>query len=335
MYGQEWAEEKIERHLAAASLIPFGISYLDDALLGIMPNDLMLVGARTGRGKTELATTIAFNAAARGRDVVFFALEADKWEIQRRMKYRKLAQLWQQHFANTAAGSQMKFPRYREWLVQGYDPQWDGVEKEAERELAQGTTSLRVVYKGAKYSAEQFVRDLEGLDETQLIIVDHLHYFDLVGNNETDGLKRAIHAIRNAALHHAKPVLLLAHLRKSVGKEQRVLPGLDDFHGHSDIAKVSTTVLLMAPAAQHPGIGAYPTYFHIAKCRTAAEVTPYAAVMGFDYATNCYTDRYHLEAASFFDDPKPIERADQFPDWARRAIKPMGTPMKERYDNRR
>ncbi|HND85068.1 MAG TPA: DnaB-like helicase C-terminal domain-containing protein, partial [Pseudobdellovibrionaceae bacterium] len=41
------------------NLIPFGISFLDGALDGILPNDLILIGAATGAGKTTLATQLA------------------------------------------------------------------------------------------------------------------------------------------------------------------------------------------------------------------------------------------------------------------------------------
>ena len=316
MFDQEWQSEKIERHLLAAAVIPFGISFLDDALYGILPNELMLVGARTGRGKTELATSIAVNAASKHRNVMFFALEADKWEIQRRIKYRKLAQAYHENYS----GSSLKFPRMREWLVKGFDRDWEAIEKMVEQDIGNETSTLQIAYKGAKYSVDQFCSEIEALKDIDLIIVDHLHYFDLVGSNETEGLKKAIHAIRSAAIHHGKPVVLLAHLRKSDKSSTKVLPDLDDFHGHSDIVKVATTVLLMAPADAHGELGVYPTYFHVAKCRTAAEVTPFAAVHGFDFKSNNYSQKYILEKASFFKDPEPIE--GDFPEWAKRAIKP-------------
>lgn len=318
MFENEWKQEKMERHLLAAAAVPFGISFLDDALYGILPNDLMLVGARTGRGKTELATSIAINAAAKGRNVTFFALEADKWEIQRRMKYRRLAQAFHENYSSAT----MKFPRFREWLVKGYHSDWDAIENIVERDLVLDTASLRISYKGEGYTTSEFVSEINSLVDCDLIIVDHLHYFDLGGMNETEGLKKAIHAIRSAAIHHGKPVVLLAHLRKSDKSSTKILPELDDFHGHSDIVKVATTVLLMSPAEKHQGMGVYPTYFHIAKCRTASDVTPFAAVHGFDFKSNNYSDKYILEKASFFKDPEPIESAKDFPEWAKRAIKP-------------
>lgn len=327
MFGPEWHNEKIDRHLLSAKAIPFGVSYLDDALIGLLPNELLLMGARSGAGKTAFATHLAMHAANKSRRVVFFALEADEWEIQRRMKYRKMSQLWAENYGSSAKAA--KFPRFREWLQMGYDADWDAIEKFADQELKIQTITLEIAYKGAHYTPDQFVAELESLQDVDLIIIDHLHYFDLAssaGQNETEGLKKAIHAIRNAALHFGKPIVLLAHLRKNTGHSKSVLPGMDEFHGHSDIAKVSTTILLTAPAREfeNEGLGEYPTYFHIAKCRTAGEVVPYAGVLGFDFKKNGYSEKYHLCEASHFENPKKIEDMNKIPTWAKNCIRPTG-----------
>lgn len=314
MFESEWHSEKVERHLQAAQVFPFGISYLDDALVGIFPNDLILVGARTGRGKTELATTLAFNAAAKSKNVSFFALEADKLEIQRRIKYRKLAAMYHANYANSST-VKLRFPRYVEWLTQGYVEEWDALEQMAEKELGLETASLQIHYMGSKYTVNQFANDMESIkDDTELIIIDHLHYFDLAdARNEFDGLKRAIHKIRDLSVHDGIPIVLLAHLRKGF-----LFPTLDDFHGHSDIVKLATTVILLAPA-EDESVGHFPTYFHIAKARKAAEATPYVATMGFDRETNSYKQKYFLSTSNFQEKPKAITESGRVPLWAKRA----------------
>jgi len=327
MFEEEWSLEQTERYLLSTKTVHFGVSYLDDALGGILPNELMLIGARTGRGKTELATFIACQAAKEMKRVAFFALEADQWEIQRRLKYRKIVQAMKQHFPT------LPVPRFREWLMAGYDPDMHGVEKILEKELRLDTSELKVVYKNERYTAEHFVKEFEGMqNEYDLFIIDHLHYFDTDEKNESEGLKKAIHSIRNAAIYHGKPVILLAHLRKANLSSAKTLPDIDDFHGHSDIVKVSTTVLLLAPVPPEKiegNLGSYPTYFHIAKCRTAGEVTPYAAIMGFDFANNKYSDDYFLQKTFLMKDPEPIESSGDIPKWAKHAIKPKSNFYKE------
>lgn len=325
MHRQEWDEERTDRYLLAAKVTPFGVSYLDDALISLLPNELLVVGAKTGRGKTELATAMAYNMAARGKNVVFFALEADRLEIHRRIRYRKLTQLYYKHYGKDHA---FKMPRYREWILQGYSSEWHAFEKELDNQIAIDSMTLRLLYKDKRYRVNEFLKEFEALEkETDIFFIDHLHYFDVTGTTETEGLKEIIHTIRDAAIHHGKPVILLSHLRKAQALINKTLPDLDDFHGHSDIVKVATTVLIISPVPRDKiqnDMGIFPTYFHIAKCRTAAEVTPYVAAIGFDAAENKYNENYYLQQALFTEDPKPIERMMDIPDWAKRAIRQRG-----------
>jgi len=62
--------------------ISTGIRPLDDLLGGINPGELLVIGARTGVGKTSLALTITLNAAKQGENCLFFSLEQPKREIQ-------------------------------------------------------------------------------------------------------------------------------------------------------------------------------------------------------------------------------------------------------------
>lgn len=318
MLENEWHAEKVDRHLIAARVFPFGVSFLDDALVGILPNDLIVIGARTGRGKTEFATTVAFNGASKGKRVLFFALEADKWEVQRRMKYRAISRLYEQNYKG--GFSKLDWPRYSEWLVQGFTTEWDALEKEAERQLKVDAADLEIVYTGERYTVEQFIEQFESLSQDKdLIIIDHLHYFDF-GGREFEELPKAIHAIRDKALFASKPVILIAHLRKGDRNGTDGLPTLDDFHGHSDIVKVATNVLIMSPAPddQAGNLGIFPTYFHIAKSRRASENLPWVGVMSFDRGSNTYAQQYLVAKSKGKEQPE-LARADQIPKWFKRA----------------
>lgn len=313
MYQNEWLEEKVDRHVGAARVIPYDVAFLDDALVGIFPNDLILLGALTGRGKTEFATSVALNASKRGKSVLFYALEADRWEIQRRLKYRALSQVYFENYAG-----KFYWPRYSEWLAKGMDPDFDALEKLAEEQLHRDMLDLKIIYKGGKFTVKDFAEELEHMGEdVDLLVVDHLHYFDLDAKTETEGLKQAAHSMRNLSIHLGKPILLLAHLRKHGAG----FPTLDDFHGHSDIVKVATQVILMAAATsqESQSAGHFPTYFHIAKSRRASENLPFVGVLGFDRQRNCYNERYYLAKHGGTDEPELITRANEIPPWFRRA----------------
>jgi replicative DNA helicase len=324
MYREEWQTERAERALNGGP-IKFGVPYLDDALGGILKNDLLLIGAKTGRGKTALAAQMAQDMARRGKNVVFYALEADKWEIHTRMLYREMGRLFFEHLAKEAKGIQ--FPRYREFICAGADPDWLPLENAAQEKLHMDTLSLRIVYKGGNFGAAQFAKELEAhkADGTDVVIVDHLHYFDLDEKSETEGLKKAVHAVRNAALFNSTPIILLGHLRKSDRRSERSTPHLEDFHGHSDIVKVATTVLLLSPVPEKEGAtsdekSSFRTYFHIAKARTAAEVTPFVAIHSFSLARNQYSREYQLCRDFPFKDPEPVPYTE-IPRWAVNAMK--------------
>jgi replicative DNA helicase len=85
--------ERSERRRLGARALPYHHAFLDDYLRCIMPNDLILLGAETGAGKTELARHIGAANARNGKRVYYFALEAEDKEIERRTKYAELAGL--------------------------------------------------------------------------------------------------------------------------------------------------------------------------------------------------------------------------------------------------
>lgn len=62
-----------------------GLLELDEALGPIMPGELGIIAARTGCGKTSLATQWAEHAAAKGRPVLFVSLEMRDAELVKRM----------------------------------------------------------------------------------------------------------------------------------------------------------------------------------------------------------------------------------------------------------
>ena len=56
-YTPEFDETQIKK------VIPYGITYLDKMLIGIQPDELVLIGAPSGGGKSECVNQIATNAA--------------------------------------------------------------------------------------------------------------------------------------------------------------------------------------------------------------------------------------------------------------------------------
>ena len=87
-WKEPFLEEAIERFsMKKNDLCSYGVPCLDHALGGIYKNDLVVVGADSGVGKSELVLNIAKYNASRGKRVVLYYLEGGHTEAMRRMKW--------------------------------------------------------------------------------------------------------------------------------------------------------------------------------------------------------------------------------------------------------
>jgi hypothetical protein len=155
-------------------------------------------------------------------------------------------------------------------------------------------------------------------DQADLIIVDHLHYIDIEDENENRGFKTLIKAMRDVALAIGRPVLLVAHLRKSDRSRKRIVPDKEDFHGSSDVIKIATDTILLAPALCAPSAkhGVANTFFSIPKAREAGG-TRLVALCEFDWRARAYADHYTLGRETKPGEWEPLEK-DEVPSWAHR-----------------
>lgn len=326
----DFTDELVDRHLIAASVIPTGNTWLDDAFAGgINKRQLILVAAKTGVGKTFFGVQLARFAAVAGRRVTYFALEAERHEIHRRMIYYELTSLLAKNFP------QLKTPRYREWLHAGYSPEWNALETEVRSRMAIELQTLSVRYQTQVYTAEQFRKDVDHEVETatdaerpELIIIDHLHHFFLSSGDENQELKSIIHSIKRLHDRHQVPIVLLAQLRKNDGgaTNKRSLPMLEDIRGTAALTDVATDALIISGfpkdrIGELPSNFHNPMFFHLAKSRTAAEARQFAAVVSFNAREGRYAEEYLLCKTKLFEDPEPALAGD-VPAFAKHARKP-------------
>lgn len=303
-----------KRRELAARVIPFNVSYLDDCCLGIYPTDLIVMSAAPGAGKTTLGALLAQKASASGRRVNFFALEAHRNEIEQRMFFRELY----------ATARDRGIPReglsFQRWMY-GQCESFAFLESDARERLEMRLINCSTFYRETAFNHEDVTKTFLAVrGETDLIVLDHLHYVDLDPGNENAELKRVIKAIRDAALDMEIPVIVIAHLRKKDMRAKRIIPDIDDIHGSSDIVKVATKVVLMAPGRSLPQSDKQRvamTIMQVAKDRFAG-TNGFAAVMQYDLESLEYRDTYALGrltpgADSFEDTPSP-------PAWAKRAV---------------
>jgi len=314
--AREWLKVAREKRTTdRKGSFDIGVSYVDEYSAGIFPDDLMLVGAATGVGKTTLVSMLTELAAAAGRRVFFFALEAAEAEIESKLFYRELAALCYRENVVPAEG--MRFVDFRrgrcDWIPSKY------IEK-AEIEVEKRLEGVTTYYKGKEFSTKDVHRlFLAHQDEADLFILDHVHYIDHDDSNENRALKDITKAIRDTALLMGKPVICVAHLRKKQAGDKKLLPDVDDFHGSSDLVKIATKVLVVGRAwEQKPEKNYYsPTYMHIAKDRSAGKCRQ-IALFNFDMRRWRYSKKYSLGIAKGGTKFAPINITDR-PAWAESA----------------
>lgn len=301
--------EKIERHGLSGKLLKFGIKFLDDALRGILPNDLILLGAPTGIGKTELCVQIALANLGEGKRVHFIALEAEPYEIERRLIFPLIAEAYYQD------KDRMKLERklnMTDWMIGKFNDELSRYEENIYEYFVSAFKDLFTFYKSGKFGVDEMIYNITSVcDQTDLIIIDHVHYFDWDDDNDNRAIKNIAKKVREVALEIGKPVILIAHLRKKDRGSKELCASADEFHGSSDLTKIATKIITIASAGLIDG-DKYGTYFRIAKNRIDGSVTRFLARINFDYKRRKYEDEYKLG----FSNSTKFEEVGDYPYWA-------------------
>ncbi len=317
--------ERAERLAQAQKLLKYGTGYLDDTLGAIIPNDLIVIGASTGAGKTQLATSIALeNASQGGIDLAgvpahYFALEAEENEIERRIKYGIISGEYYRDGAENKP-----YICYMDWRMGKNDHIFKPLEEKMEPVFAAAVKNLNTLYRtSGSFDLSSLERHLlDVVTESRLIVIDHLHYIDTEGDDENKAYKRVVKLVRDIVLHYSVPVILIAHLRKKQGgrNQHTLMPVIDDFHGTSDVPKIATTCIMMAPAFDHASAHPwqYPTYIGAVKARLDGSRTRYAGLVNFDARTSRYEHSYRLAKMGELLNSGSFEdlMGNQIPRWA-------------------
>lgn len=294
------------------NVLRWGISYLDDALDGIFANDLVLLGAPPGVGKTALCTGIAHTNLLDGKKVHFIALEAHEYEIERRIKFKYLSQIF---FADQNRPRLDGPLNFKSWYRGRFDEQLKRYSDQVEDFCTKAFTDLFTLYKTSKFTVTDLITQVSyAANDTDLVIVDHAHYFDWDDDNDNRALKKIVHAARNLSHEIGRPIILVAHLRKKDRTVKELCAGMDDFHGSSELAKVATKCVTIAPG-DVTADKRYITYFRASKDRMDQGPSRYLGVTTFNPKKGWYDDEYKIAWANQTADGELAR--EQYPDWAR------------------
>ena len=296
-------------------MMRFGVDFLDHALKGILPDDLVLIGAPPGVGKTAICCNIALANLLDGKRIHYIALEAAEHEIERRLKYP----IVMKKFFDDVNRIQMKI-QFDEWLIGRYLGELANYEVAAAKEFEEKFKNLFMFYKTDDFGLPELIESVAyASSDTDLIIIDHVHYFDFDDDNENRAIKKIAKTTRTLALDEGKPIILVSHLRKRDRGNDEIIAGLEEFMGTSDLYKVATRVITIAPGDFRPD-GNYDTYFRIPKNRWNGGVTRFSAKEIYDpriggYKSGCY----ELGKANQFREKGFISLSESdYPDWARK-----------------
>jgi replicative DNA helicase len=293
----------------------FGVSFCDDALDGLFPCDVVLLGAATGVGKTEMVTAMVGAIAAQGKKVNLLALEADRSEIERRLNYKEFANevFDEREKLNQLNGRRISF---RAWDTGKLS---DIKSKQEPKEIFKNIfTSYR---DEAGFSLDDLHMHLIAAGNAMdVICIDHVHYIDLDSEKENAELRKVIQLIRAVAQKKRVPMIVVGHLRKTYQNKGSLVPELSEFHGSSDLGKIATRAIMLAPCRDE-SVGnnsstRFPTFIKIEKNRFDGSVTRYCAVSDFDIKTSSYSKKYKLGMLNFKGDKFQLLKQDQVPDWA-------------------
>lgn len=295
----------------------FGNPFLDDALDGIGNEDLVIVTAKSGLGKTELATQIAFSNAKLGKRVHMFALEAYPGEIEARIEFRYLSNA----FFTQINYKDLPRPDFQKWVKGKQRSILEKFEPEILEEMSRTLSTLKIIYKQEKFGIEEFENWINLIAaETDLIILDHLHFMDFDDDNENKSLKEITKKIRLIQLKINKPVIVVCQLRKTDRSTAGPIPYIEEIHGSSEIVKIATKIVAIAPAFDQPTQDPYvlPTYFGILKNRTSGGRCRYVGLTGFNLQTNQYNQRYFL--GTLIKSGKEFQKISEheFPEWSKK-----------------
>ncbi len=304
--------ERLEREKGIKPMY-FGVDFLDHATRGIFPDDLVLIGAPSGVGKTQLCCNIAVTNLALGRRVHYIALEASEHEIERRLKDPMVLNYIYKDPARPRVS--VSYPDWHLGELRALAPYEDLAEEEYQHKYK----NLFLYYKQDRFGVSELIESVSyAASETDLIMIDHVHYFDFNDDNENRAIKEIAKTVRTLAIENRRPIVLVAHLRKRDRGNDELVAGLEEFHGSSDLYKIATKVITVSPGPVTE-TGTYETYFRVPKNRIDGGVTRFSAKEFYDPKLGGYhRGLYQIGWASQSRDDGFKELAfDLLPDWCR------------------
>jgi len=312
----------------------YGISPLDEALSCIMKNELVVIGADAGYGKTEVALKIASHNASQGKRVALYHLEGGVNEAIARIKWQMITAQYFINFKDACVNLD-----YKRWLMNDCDPLLKTIEQEIYPDFITHYGENLFFYNAkAGLTLDEFIFSILHFNDSKsnlysiieqhkfnldLIVIDHLQYFSLdKPESEISEITNILRTVKGITDSYKIPVVLVSHLRKRY--KDRGLPDQEDFYGSSNIPKIASTAITIAPYSEKSNVAehTYPTFFRVVKSRVGARPN-YAYLTDFCGRKKEYSKNYRIYKLDSFNkvDEEKILKFPNIPDWAESAIR--------------
>lgn len=214
-------------------IVSFGYNFLDDKLTGLFPSELVVIGGESGTGKTTFATNIIYKASEKHKCCVL-ALEDRLADYGIKAVYFEMGRI-------RAKEGKKNYPwnDYRKNIIK--DPDYKAYREKAQEYLKNDNVFFGNVKK--QMSIEMLERVLETQAElgTKLILIDHLHYFDLSRGKSTkaDYVEQVMVSMKQKLNQTGMRCLLVVHYKKLEGMK----PSLDSFKDSISIVQNANYVI--------------------------------------------------------------------------------------------
>ena len=224
--------------------ISTGYPSLDEIIGGYRKGRVLILSGLTSVGKTTMANNLTLSLAKRSIPSIFISMEMQPIDICKKflMLHKKLS------------GKDLDSLTIQSPLINTVD-EWlkefsgDGATPWLPIYLFSGVgeLNLKKVMEVCRVSKETYW--------TEVIVIDHLHYFAQKSENRAAEVSTIIRAIKSMAMELDMPVILLAHLNRWGRAQQRkwfYVPSLSDLRESGSIEQDADQVLFVCRDSETP-----------------------------------------------------------------------------------
>jgi len=210
------------------TLVKYWIKWLDDYLVWILPEELVVIWAQPWVWKSEIAYNIWIHNALNDKKVCLFSLEWNLEESALRYLQKEINK------KDSVSSAEYRFN------LKDINKLEDSVE------INKKLSDNLIVFDKRTMPTLWFLKEVikRKSKETDLFIIDHLHYIPLEWENENRLVWEVMRELKLITDIYKKPVVLISHLRKPNKMQDE--PTEFDFYWSGNISKEATTIILVS-----------------------------------------------------------------------------------------